>query len=104
MTPDSVNGILRAVVPAILAYVAGRGWISSTSIPDIMAAVLALSAAFWSYMSNRPAAIVAKVNALPAVAGVVTTATPEGKELALSVPSSTVATAGSTAAANIAAK
>ena len=53
MSLDSINGIIRAIVPAALAYVAGKGWISQSSIPDITAAVIALAAAGWSVHSNN---------------------------------------------------
>ncbi|HEY6020781.1 MAG TPA: hypothetical protein VIY48_13065 [Candidatus Paceibacterota bacterium] len=56
MDLNSINGILRAVVPAILAYAVGKGWIPAGSVGDITAAVVAAAAAFWSVKSNKPAA------------------------------------------------
>jgi hypothetical protein len=53
MDMNLVNGILRAVVPAFTAYAAAKGWISANSAGDILAAVLAVSAAVWSIVSNK---------------------------------------------------
>lgn len=54
MDLNVVNGILRAVLPGILGYLAGKGLISQGSIPDIVAAVVTLAAAAWSVASNVP--------------------------------------------------
>jgi hypothetical protein len=54
MDGNSINGILRAVVPALLAYVVGKGYISAGAAADITAAVVAVASAVWSVISNRP--------------------------------------------------
>lgn len=56
MDLNSINGILRAVVPAVLAYAVGKGWISSSSVADITAGVVAVAAAIWSVITNKPTA------------------------------------------------
>lgn len=53
MNLNQVNGIVRAVVPAILAYAVGRGWIAETSVADISAAIVAVMAAVWSIKTNK---------------------------------------------------
>lgn len=53
MDGNTLNGILRAIVPAALAYAVGRGWISQSSVADLTAAALAVGAAIWSVISNR---------------------------------------------------
>lgn len=51
---NTVNGIVRAVVPASIAYAVGRGWVpANTSAPDLTAAVVTIIAALWSIHSNR---------------------------------------------------
>ena len=52
MDMNTVNGVIRAVVPAALAYAVGKGWVSSSSVADITAAVLAVAAAGWSVWTN----------------------------------------------------
>ncbi len=52
MDTNIVMGVLRAVVPGIVAYAVGRGWISSSSAGEIGAAVITLGAAAWSVYSN----------------------------------------------------
>lgn len=53
---NSIAGVLRAVVPAILAYVVAKGWIAETAVADITAATVAVAAAVWSVFSNKPKA------------------------------------------------
>lgn len=50
-----INGVLRAVVPAALAYAVGKGWITQSQVGDITAAILTLAAAGWSVASNTGA-------------------------------------------------
>jgi hypothetical protein len=48
-----INGVARAVVPAAIAYLVGRGVLpSDTSSPDVTAAVITLIAALWSIKTN----------------------------------------------------
>lgn len=56
MDANSINGVIRAVVPAVLAYAVGKGWIGAGSVVDITAAVVAITAAIWSVISNKPKA------------------------------------------------
>lgn len=53
MNLNQINGIIRAVVPAVLAYAVGRGWIAETAVADISAAVVAVMAAVWSLTTNK---------------------------------------------------
>ncbi len=52
MDLNTLNGILRAVIPAILAFAVGKGWISQGTVGDITAAIVTLVAAAWSVKSN----------------------------------------------------
>ena len=53
MDLNTLNGILRAIIPAAIAYAVGKGWISQSASADISTAVLAIAAAMWSVVSNR---------------------------------------------------
>jgi|SRR5580700_3845386 hypothetical protein len=53
MNYEQLTGILRAVLPGALAYCVGKGWISTSEVADISAAVVAVAAAVWSYISNK---------------------------------------------------
>lgn len=53
MNADQITGIVRAVVPALLAYAVGRGWISESSVGEITAAITAVGAALWSIWTNK---------------------------------------------------
>ncbi len=53
MTWNQVNGILRALVPAVLAYAVGRGWLSQGSAGEVGAAIITIASAGWSIHTNR---------------------------------------------------
>ena len=58
MNTDQITGIVRAVLPAILAYCVAKGWITSSSVGDISAAVVAVLAAAGSVQSNKTGKVV----------------------------------------------
>lgn len=53
MNADQLTGIIRAVVPALLAYLVGKGYITQSSVGDITAAIVAIGAAGWSIHNNQ---------------------------------------------------
>ena len=71
MNSNVVMGILRALIPGLVAYAAGRGWISASSAGEIGAAIITLGSAAWSASTNTQAASIAAVTAMPDVAKVV---------------------------------
>lgn len=52
MTQNQFNGVIRALVPALLAYFVGKGWVTESSVGDISAAIVTIGAAGWSIISN----------------------------------------------------
>lgn len=54
MDSNSLNGVLRAIVPAICAFAVGKGWIAAGTVGEITTAVVAIAAAIWSIVSNKP--------------------------------------------------
>ena len=52
MNYNTVNGIIRAVVPAALAYVVAKGWLTDSQVADVTAAIVTLVAAAWSVKTN----------------------------------------------------
>lgn len=52
MNLNQVNGVVRAVLPAVLAYAVGKGWITQDMVGEITAAVITLLAAGWSVYTN----------------------------------------------------
>ncbi len=52
MNANQIGGIMRAVVPAILAYAVAKGWLTDSQVADITAAVITLVAAAWSIHTN----------------------------------------------------
>ena len=55
MDRNTINGVLRAVVPAVLAYLVGKGYVAETAVADITAATVAVAAAIWSVFSKKSA-------------------------------------------------
>lgn len=76
--------------------------IDSQAWTAITGGVLMATPAIWGVVTNRRASQVAKVNAMPEVAGVITKPSTEGLALANSVPSPTVVPAGTIAATTVA--
>ena len=54
MDLNSINGVLRAVIPALLAYCVGKGWILPDTVGLITTAAVSVVAAVWSIISNKP--------------------------------------------------
>ena len=74
MNGDQIGGILRAVLPAIAAYIAAKGWLPIGVVNEIGGAVIAAVISYWSFRTNAPAAMISSVAANPDVAKIVTTA------------------------------
>ncbi len=53
MDINTINGVVRAVLPAILAYAVGKGWLTQSQVADVTAAIVTLIAAGWSIQSNK---------------------------------------------------
>lgn len=71
MNQDQFMGIVRAIVPPLAAYVAGKGWIPAGSTADVMAAAIALATAGWSTWVHTDSSKLAAVEALPDVQKIV---------------------------------
>ncbi len=53
MNQDQLGGIVRAVVPPLVAYLAAKGIIPAGSADAVISAAIAVAAAIWSYLSNK---------------------------------------------------
>jgi hypothetical protein len=62
---DQLAGSLRALVPALVAYLVGRGFIPAGVAAEAGALILAAGAVGWSIFDKRRAAKVASVAAMP---------------------------------------
>ena len=60
MNYDQVTGILRAVIPAAIAFAISKGWIAdiSSSTELITSAAVAIAAAVWSVMNNKTGKVI----------------------------------------------
>ena len=101
MNSNVVMGILRALVPGLVAYAAGRGWISTGEAGEISAAIITLGAAAWSASTNTDLAKIASVTSMPDVSKIVVKANAvDGAATAAADPSQpkVVSASGSTKA------
>ncbi|CAB4169898.1 hypothetical protein UFOVP1087_40 [uncultured Caudovirales phage] len=53
MDINIINGVIRAVAPALVAYLAGKGIIPAADYSGVIAAAVALIMAGWSIKSNK---------------------------------------------------
>ncbi len=75
---DYLKGALRALVPSVVAYAVGRGWIPASAAADAGALILAAGAVGWSIFDKRKSAKVAAVAAMPG-----TVVSPDGKTITI---------------------
>ena len=114
MTTDQAKSMVRWFVNTFGSFIAGwfaaKGWftvdqvLSVLNSPVLLGFASSLVMAGWGLFVHTPANTVASANALPMVQGVITAPTVEGKALADSIPEKTVAVAGTSDAAAVAAK
>lgn len=71
MNQDQFLGMLKVIVPSVLTYIVGKGWIPAGSAADIGAGIIAVGAATWSYFSHTDSAKIAAVTAMPDVAKII---------------------------------
>jgi|SRR3981081_2222268 hypothetical protein len=75
MNSDQWTGLLRTLVPPIVAYGVGHGYIPGAAAADIVAAVIAIGAAAWSWQTNSMTTMIKTVATMPEVKTIVTTGT-----------------------------
>lgn len=85
MNSSQIVGVARVVVPALLAYGVARGWWSgdqtaqlSGDIMNVVAALVTVGAAVWSFMSHRKDSQIERVAGFTGVHSV--EVTPEVKQ------------------------
>ena len=73
MNSDQWTGLLRALVPPIVAYLVGAKIIPEAMASDIGAAIIAIGAAGWSWWTNSKNTMIKTVAEMPGVQKIVTT-------------------------------
>jgi len=58
MNQDQATGIVRAIVPPLVAYLAAKGIIPIGSADTILAAGVAIVAAVWSVINNKTGKVI----------------------------------------------
>lgn len=102
MDKDQWLGFFRDFLKLIGGALTTNGLVSSADWTTWTGLALMLFSLGWSAYERTKARRVAKVNAMPEVAGVVTKDSVAGLALANSIPSPTVVPAGTIAATNVA--
>jgi hypothetical protein len=67
MTTEQITGLIRTILAALGGFIVAKGWVSSEMWAWIVGGAATVGPAIWSWISNRPAAIAAKAQALPGV-------------------------------------
>ncbi len=75
---DNIKGALRALVPAVVAYLVGRGYIPANVATEAGALILAAGAVGWSIFDKRRSAKVAAVAAMQGP-----TVSPDGRTITM---------------------
>lgn len=75
---DMLKGSLRALVPAVVAYLVGRGYIPANVATEAGTLILAAGAVGWSVFDKRRSAKVASVAAMTG-----TIVSPDGKTITI---------------------
>lgn len=101
-----LKGLLKNALVAgsasVSTWIVTNGYLSADQVASLVSTIdwtavasfLVMVGGFvWNALDNRKKNIIAAANALTEVAGVVTTATPAGREMARAVPSDTVVAA-----------
>ena len=114
MNEEQVKSTIRSLISTfggmIAGYFAAKGWFTVDQVLTVLNSgtfiglITSIVTAAWGIWVHTHSNSIAVVDHIPAVAGVVTKPTVEGKALAASVTSDTVATAGSVQAKAIAGK
>jgi hypothetical protein len=102
MNQEQTLSLVRNGLTIVGAILVSRGVFSSADWSAIMGGIMMVAPPIWGVADKTKARMIAKVDAMQGVAGVVTTNNAEGRELADAVPSVTVAPAGTMAAASLA--
>lgn len=103
LNTNQVLAVVRWLIAIGGSAATTYGLISAEHVEAVSAALVTLAPVIWSiFFVHTDSAAVATADKVEGVQGVVTCNTPQGHELANSIPSPTVAPAGSPAAVEIA--
>ena len=73
MNQDQIMGVLRVLLPSILSYAVGKGWLTTSQVADVSAALVMLTGVAWSIVAHTDQAKIAAVAAMPEVKAIVAT-------------------------------
>jgi hypothetical protein len=65
MNQQQFLGILRIVLPSVMAFVVAKGWIAEGQVADLSTAIVTIAAAAWSVFVHTQKNAVAVVVAIP---------------------------------------
>lgn len=102
MNQEQMLGLLRDFLKLLGGGLVTNGIVSTPNWTTWSGFIIMLAPIGWSLYEKTKTRMIAKVDALPEVAAVITRDTKDGRELANAVPSPTVVPAGTVAAATVA--
>ena len=59
LNTDQMTGILRAVLPSLLAYAVWKHWLPPEYVADLSVVIVTVAAAIWSILSNKTGKVIA---------------------------------------------
>lgn len=101
-TKDQILGFLQRVLMFGGGVAVGKGWISEQLMMQIVGAIIAIAGIAWGVAINTKSSLIARVDSIPEVGGVVMKPTAAGDALAARIPSETVVVAGTPDAVKVA--
>lgn len=58
MNYDQYTGIVRAIVPALIAWLVAKGYLTDSVGADVGVAIITVAAAVWSVLNNKSGKII----------------------------------------------
>lgn len=58
MNTDQMGGILRAVLPPLVAFATAKGWVSAGNADWLITGLATFAAAGWSWWTNKPGTVI----------------------------------------------
>jgi len=73
---DQVNGLIRTALAGVGGFAVAKGWVSNEVWQWLLGGAFTIGPGVWSWLSNRPASMAAKVQSMPGVEVVTSASAP----------------------------
>ena len=59
MNGDQIGGIIRAILPPLVAFGVAKGWVNAGNADWVIASITSIAVAIWSVWTNKPGTVIA---------------------------------------------